>query len=84
VLNSPLLAGARLVLGGVAPVPWRVEEAEKILQGQKFSEGLARAAGEAVMADARPLRNNEYKIELAKALIRQALRMTVGSTSRAP
>jgi CO/xanthine dehydrogenase FAD-binding subunit len=58
--------------------------AERILQGQKFSEVLAKAAGEAAMADARALRNNEYKIELAKALIRQALRMTVGSGSRAP
>jgi len=68
------LAGARLVLGGVAPIPWRAKEAEKILQGQKFSEGLARAAGEAAMAKARPLRDNKYKVELAKALIRQALR----------
>ena len=73
-----------MVLGGVALVPWRAEEAERILQGQKFSEGLARAVGEAAMADARPLRNNEYKIELAKALIRQALRTTVGTTSTAP
>jgi xanthine dehydrogenase YagS FAD-binding subunit len=67
------VAEARLVLGGVASFPWRAKNAEKILQGEKLSEGLARTAGEVAMADARPLRDNEYKVQLAKALIRQAL-----------
>lgn len=68
------VAEARLFLGGVASFPWRAEDAEKILQGQKLSEGLAKTAGEVTVADARPLRDNAYKVQLAKELIRRALR----------
>jgi len=67
------MAEVHIVLGGVAPVPWRAKEAEKILTGEKISEAVAKAAGEAVVSAARPLRDNEYKIHLSKALIAQAL-----------
>jgi xanthine dehydrogenase YagS FAD-binding subunit len=72
--DSDCMAEVLLVLGGVASFPWRAEDAEKILQGQKLSEGLAKTAGEVAVADARPLRDNEYKVQLAKELIRRALR----------
>ena len=65
---------ARLVLGGVAPIPWRGREAEKVLEGEKFSEAVIKSAGEAAVAKARPLRDNGYKVQLAKGLIGQALR----------
>ncbi len=71
------IAEARVVLGGVAPVPWRAREAEEVLSGQKISEELARQAGEAAVARARPLRDNEYKVQLAKGLFRKALRSFV-------
>jgi xanthine dehydrogenase YagS FAD-binding subunit len=67
------ISEARLVLGGVAPVPWRAKEAEEILDGEKFSEQLGRAAGEAAVAEAQPLRDNEYKVVLTKGLIQRAL-----------
>lgn len=67
------MAEVNIVLGGVAPVPWRAKEAEKVLTGEKVSAGVAKAAGEAAVASAKPLRDNEYKIHLAKALIAQAL-----------
>jgi xanthine dehydrogenase YagS FAD-binding subunit len=65
---------ARLVLGGVAPIPWRAREAEEVLEGEKFSEPVIKSAGEAAVAKARPLRDNEYKVQLVKGLIGQALR----------
>jgi xanthine dehydrogenase YagS FAD-binding subunit len=68
------IAEARLVLGGVAAIPWRAKDAEKILRGQKFSEDLAERAAEAAVAGAQPLRDNVYKISLAKSLVKQALR----------
>jgi len=68
------IADARLVLGGVAAIPWRAKDSEKILTGQRFSEELAERAAEAAVAGAQPLRDNEYKIPLAKGLIKQALR----------
>jgi xanthine dehydrogenase YagS FAD-binding subunit len=68
------ITDARLVLGGVAAIPWRAKDAEKILRGQKFSEDLAERAAEAAVAGAQPLRDNVYKISLAKSLVKQALR----------
>jgi xanthine dehydrogenase YagS FAD-binding subunit len=58
----------------VAAIPWRAKDAENILRGQKFSEDLAERAAEAAVAGAQPLRDNVYKISLAKSLVKQALR----------
>jgi xanthine dehydrogenase YagS FAD-binding subunit len=66
---------ARLVLNGVAPIPWRAQAAEHELQGAELTEAtIARAAG-AALADAHPLSNNGYKVQLAEGLIKQALRL---------
>jgi xanthine dehydrogenase YagS FAD-binding subunit len=67
------IAEARLVLGGVAAIPWRAKDAENILRGQKFSEELAERAAEAAVAGAQPLRYNAYKVKLAQALVKRAL-----------
>lgn len=69
------ITGARLVLGGVAAIPWRAKDSEKILIGQKFSEELAERAAAAAVAGAQPLRYNGYKVELVKALVKRALGM---------
>lgn len=64
---------ARIVLGGVAPVPWRANAAEKTLSGNALdSETIARAS-DAATDGARPLAMNGYKIPLTRALVRQAL-----------
>jgi xanthine dehydrogenase YagS FAD-binding subunit len=57
---------SRLALGGVAHKPWRATKAEALLRGQAPTEAIIRAAAEAELADAVPLRNNRFKIELAK------------------
>jgi xanthine dehydrogenase YagS FAD-binding subunit len=63
----------RLVLSGVAPIPWRVAAAEQELRGAEVSaEGFARAADRA-LETAEPLQYNTYKVLLAKSLIRRAL-----------
>ncbi|HEX9436500.1 MAG TPA: xanthine dehydrogenase family protein subunit M [Candidatus Limnocylindria bacterium] len=67
------LRDTRIVLGGVAPVPWRVEAAEREMDGQPYSEAAASRAADVLLADAHPLRDNGYKIPLAKELIRRAL-----------
>ena len=67
------LRDTRIVLGGVAPVPWRVEAAEREVDGQPFSDGLAQRAADILLADAHPLRQNGYKVPLAKELVRRAL-----------
>ena len=49
---------ARMVLGGVAPIPWRLPEVERMLVGQRMTPELAARAGEAAVAGARPLAKN--------------------------
>jgi xanthine dehydrogenase YagS FAD-binding subunit len=56
----------RLALGGVAPKPWRAWRAEDALRGRPATADSFRAAAEAELADARPLRDNGFKVELAK------------------
>jgi xanthine dehydrogenase YagS FAD-binding subunit len=62
---------ARVAFGGVGTKPWRSREAEKALEGQDASSENFRRAADAAMADAKPLKYNAFKIELAKrALVR--------------
>ncbi|MEW6752776.1 MAG: xanthine dehydrogenase family protein subunit M [Candidatus Latescibacterota bacterium] len=72
---------ARLVLGGVAPVPWRVPAAEEALAGQPLSaEAIARAAA-ACVAEARPLPDSRYKVRLTQGLVQRALEDLAAGTS---
>jgi len=64
---------ARIVLGGVAPIPWRVPAAEAALVGQTLDEKTIAAVAETALQGATPLAKNAYKIPLAKALLRRAL-----------
>lgn len=59
----------RLALGGVAPKPWRASKAEAALRGQPATEQTFRAAAEAELSSAKALRDNGFKIELAKRTI---------------
>jgi xanthine dehydrogenase YagS FAD-binding subunit len=71
---------AQIALGGVAPVPWRAKDAEQALLGQPLTEAAIEQASLAATAGARPLSQNEYKVELAQGLVREALRTFVQET----
>lgn len=64
---------ASLVFGGVAPIPWRAVEAENYLRGRRVTESRAENAAEAAVEDANPMRDNAYKVDIAKSLVRQAV-----------
>jgi xanthine dehydrogenase YagS FAD-binding subunit len=64
---------ARLVLGAVAPIPWRVPKAEAALVGKPLTDDSINAAAEIALQDASPLEHNAYKIPLSKTLLRRAL-----------
>ncbi len=72
-MNGDVCRQARVVLGGVAPIPWRLTEVEKILAGQRMTPALAARAGEQAVVGARPLSKNAYKIPLTKALVRDTV-----------
>jgi xanthine dehydrogenase YagS FAD-binding subunit len=68
---------ARVAIGGVATVPWRAREAEALLKGQRYDDGLAHRAAEAAFADARGRRHNAFKIALGKRVVARALQQAV-------
>ena len=56
--NAGAIQHARVVLGGVAPIPWRSPQAEAVLTGQSPSPELAARAAEAALAVAQPQRDS--------------------------
>jgi xanthine dehydrogenase YagS FAD-binding subunit len=75
---------ARVVLSGVAPIPWRAGAAEQVLAGEEASDALVARAAEAALAGAEPLGDNGYKVPLTLALVRRALgRLLAGAAPAA-
>ncbi|MEU8403949.1 xanthine dehydrogenase family protein subunit M [Nonomuraea sp. NPDC048892] len=67
------IATARIALGGVALKPWRAYAAEDLLTGAPPDERIFEEAAREAVAEARPLRHNAFKIEMAARLIRRTL-----------
>jgi xanthine dehydrogenase YagS FAD-binding subunit len=72
-LDGGIVRDVRLALGGVATKPWRAWRAEDALRGRPATQESFRAAAEAELADARPLRDNGFKVELARRTITAVL-----------
>ncbi len=72
-MDGPYCLKANLVMGGVAPMPWRAPQVEELLQGQELTDSLAAEAAEIAVMDALPLSGNEAKVMIAKALVIQAI-----------
>ncbi|HET6979525.1 MAG TPA: xanthine dehydrogenase family protein subunit M [Pyrinomonadaceae bacterium] len=64
---------ARIVLGGVAPIPWRVPAAEKFLVGKKLTPDVLAETAKIALTEAKPLEKNAYKVPLTQTLVRRAL-----------
>jgi xanthine dehydrogenase YagS FAD-binding subunit len=60
---------ARVAFGGVAHRPWRASTAEDVLRGAPATEASFARAAEAELAEARPLRDNGFKVPLARNLL---------------
>jgi len=71
----------RLAMGGVAHKPWRALKAEGALRGQQAVRENFRAAAEAELVDASGLRDNLFKIDLAKRLIEAVLSELAGESA---
>lgn len=70
----------RIALGGVAHRPWRAFAAEAALRGGPATQDAFRAAAEVELADARPLKDNGFKIELAQRTITAVLADLAGAS----
>jgi xanthine dehydrogenase YagS FAD-binding subunit len=64
---------ASIVLGGVAPMPWRVAASEAELNGKTLTADVIKKAADAAVDKAMPMKQNAYKIQLTKVMVRRAL-----------
>jgi xanthine dehydrogenase YagS FAD-binding subunit len=74
-MQGQRLQRVRVALGGIGTKPWRSLEAEQVLEGRDANTQLFRAAAEAALRDARPLRDNAFKVELAKRTLVRTLKI---------
>jgi xanthine dehydrogenase YagS FAD-binding subunit len=72
-LKGKKVAQARVVLSGVAPIPWRAPAVEKELIGHELSDGLIERAAQKAGVGAVPLSGNAYKVSLARGAVMEAL-----------
>ncbi len=68
---------AKLAFGGIAPLPWRVPEAEQALVGASPGDPGFGAAGEAVTANGRGYGQNDFKLPLARRTLGAVLASAV-------
>ena len=77
-MGGDTVKAARIVMGAVAPVPWRAQAAEAALVGKPINEATAAAVAEVALRDARPLSQNAYKIQVAKTAVKRAILNAAG------
>ena len=77
-MSGSTVQNARVVMGAVAPVPWRSKEAEAALAGKTISPEAAVAAADAALAKAEPLSRNAYKVQVAKTAVERAILKAAG------
>ncbi len=78
-MAGAVVESARVVLGSVAPIPWRSMAAEQVLKGKRIDETVAWQAAEAALADAKPMTDNGYKVQVAKTALRRAIMKATGT-----
>jgi len=72
-MNGDSVSAARVILGHVAPVPWKSSEAEAAMTGKSLNETSANAAAQAALAGAKPLSQNQYKVQVARVALKRAI-----------
>jgi xanthine dehydrogenase YagS FAD-binding subunit len=69
---------ARVVMGAVAPIPWRAQAAEQALAGKTITEAVATEAANAAVAGATPMTQNSYKVQVARTAVKRAIMRAAG------
>ena len=78
-MDKSVCRSARVVLGGVAPIPWRLADVEQMLAGKRVTPELAAQAGERAVSGARALAKNAYKIPMTRAMVRRTIEQVAGT-----
>ncbi len=72
-LAGDVVREARVVLAGVAPVPWRAKAVEAALTGHRLDPAIIDHAAAAAVKGAEPLAQNGYKVPLVRGLLQERL-----------
>ena len=80
-IENGMVGDVAIALGGVAHKPWRASKAEAVLRGGPAHADAFRAAARAELADAKPLRDNAFKIELVTRTLVAVLGELAGASA---
>jgi xanthine dehydrogenase YagS FAD-binding subunit len=72
-MSEGIVKDIKIVMGGIAPSPYIAAETEEMIRGKRLDPKLISGVSEALLKGARPLPQNGYKVDLAKALVKRAL-----------
>ena len=73
IVSGQTIKSARVVMGAVAPIPWRSAAAEAALAGKPLTEETAMAAADAAITGAKPMSGNAYKVRIARTAVKRAI-----------
>jgi xanthine dehydrogenase YagS FAD-binding subunit len=77
-MDGNRVKSARVVMGAVAPIPWRTQAAEQVLAGKTITEAVASEAANAAVQGATPMTQNSYKVQVAKTAVKRAILRAAG------
>jgi xanthine dehydrogenase YagS FAD-binding subunit len=77
-LSGTTIRAARIVMGAVAPIPWRASAAERAIAGKTITEQTAMAAADAAVQGAKAMTQNAYKIQIARTAVKRAVMLAAG------
>jgi xanthine dehydrogenase YagS FAD-binding subunit len=75
--DGDVCRNCRIVLGGVAAIPWRSIPAERAIEGRRLTPQVIDSAARAAISGAKPLPYSGYKVPLVRKLVREALTQVV-------
>ena len=68
----------RVAMGGIGTKLWRAKEVESLLEGRNAEQSAFKAAADKLLSGARPLKENAFKVELAKRCLVHSLSVATG------
>jgi xanthine dehydrogenase YagS FAD-binding subunit len=83
-LKQHRVVDARIVLGGVAAVPWLCPAARELLRGREPDAQTIDHAADLALVGADPLPGNRYKVPLARKAVAEALRRSLALSAAPP
>jgi xanthine dehydrogenase YagS FAD-binding subunit len=78
-ITGGVIRTARVAVGGVATVPWRLPAVEQVLRGRAPTAALWQDAASHAADGSKTLSDNGYKVELVKRTVQRQLSVVAGS-----